>query len=312
MQERAITATDVCAILITYHPDVEFPLRLSRIAPQVDAIVIVDNGSEQSEVTMLREVAEDSAVTLVLNSENLGIARALNIGIERAAARGYRFVLLMDQDSRAEADMVPALLATYESFPGNERLAIVGAGFGEIDSHNANTLAPIEEPWQDAEWVITSGTLMPVAAYAAIGPFREEFFIDYVDIDYCIRARANGYRVIKTRRPLMSHSIGAPKQHRFLWTKKWTSNHSADRRYYIARNNVIFLREGGRHPLGLWTLKSLLTCFKSFRRVLLYEQNKTSKSIAVFSGWWDGLRRRMGPRHKRRLPKQAPVSEVRK
>jgi rhamnosyltransferase len=307
-----MTATDVCAVLITYHPDVEFPVRLSRIAPQVGAIVIVDNGSEQSEVTMLREVAADSAVTLVLNSENLGIARALNIGIERATARGYRFVLLMDQDSRADSDMVAALLATYESFPGNERLAIVGAGFGEIESHNPNPYAPTEEPWQDAEWVITSGTLLPVAAYAAIGPFREEFFIDYVDIDYCIRARANGYRVIKTRRPLMSHSIGSPKQHRFLWTRKWTSNHSADRRYYIARNNVIFLREGGRYPLGLWVLKSFLTCFKSFRRVLLYEQNKTSKCIAVFSGWWDGLRRRMGPRDKRRWPKQAPASEVRK
>lgn len=301
-----MTATDVCAILITYHPDIEFPLRLSRIAPQVGAIVIVDNGSEKSEVVMLGKVAEDSAITLVLNSENLGIARALNIGIQRAAARGYRFVLLMDQDSCAEADMVPTLLETYASFPGNERLAIVGAGFGEIDGHNPNTPAPTGEPWEDAEWVITSGTLMPVAAYAAIGPFREEFFIDYVDIDYCIRARANGYRVIKTRRPLMSHSIGAPKQHRFLWTKKWTSNHSADRRYYIARNNVIFLREGGRYPLGLWALKSFLTSFKSFRRILLYEENKTSKCIAVFSGWCDGLRRRMGPRRKRHWPKKAP------
>jgi rhamnosyltransferase len=302
MQERAVTTMDVCAIVITYHPDREFARRLSRITAQVGGVVVVDNGSERSELKMLDEVAAHDAVTLVLNSENLGIASALNIGIQRAIARGFRFVLLMDQDSLVHADMVATLVRTYESFPENERLAIVGAGFGETDLHSHITIPAIGESWQDAEWVITSGTLMPVAAYAVIGPFREEFFIDYVDIDYCIRARANGYRVIKTLRPLMSHTIGAPKQHRFLWTKKWTSNHSADRRYYIARNNVIFLREGGRYPRGLWALKSFLSCFKTFRRVVLYEDSKTSKCVAVFSGWWDGLRRRMGPRRKRNWP----------
>jgi len=37
--------------------------------------------------------------------------------------------------------------------------------------------------------VITSGSLLPLATYADIGPFREEFFIDFVDTDYCFRAR---------------------------------------------------------------------------------------------------------------------------
>lgn len=68
----AIHRKDVCAILVTYHPDTEFRTRLSSISRQVGAIVIVDNGSPDTELIMLREIAANPAVALALNFENLG------------------------------------------------------------------------------------------------------------------------------------------------------------------------------------------------------------------------------------------------
>jgi rhamnosyltransferase len=297
---------DVCAIVVTYHPDGEFPERVGRIAPQVGALVVVDNGSDAAQVRMLRELTANPLMTLVLNSENLGVARALNIGIERAEALGYLWVLLLDQDSCVTADLLEALFAVYASYPHKEQLAVIGSGFSDVNrpSRQAGTgsldRAPPDErdahPWAEVESVITSGSLIPLAAHAKVGPFREEFFIDYVDSDYCFRARTKGFRVIKARQSLMSHAIGAASEHSVLWMNKWTTNHSPDRRYYIARNDTVMLREYGHYAFGLWALKSFSRCFRLCKRILLYEQMKTSKVIAVIQGWWDGIRGHMGPR----------------
>ena len=289
---------NVCAILVTYHPDAEFPARLRSIARQAAALVIVDNGSDDAELRMLREIAADPAITLISNTANLGIAAALNIGIRCAATLEFRWALLFDQDSLVDGDMVETLCSAADSFPDGGRLAIVGSRYR--DRHGEPTepgkFQLRGDQWDEVEWVITSGSLLSMAAYADIGPFREEFFIDYVDIDYCIRARAAGYRIIKTRRPVMSHSIGKPTQHTLLWMKKWTTNHSADRRYYIARNDTVMLRERGNYRVGWWALKSFLRRVRSCKRILLYEEAKLPKIGAVCEGWWDGVRGRMGPR----------------
>jgi rhamnosyltransferase len=297
MNSPDLPTKDVCAVVVTYHPDPEFPARLSGILRQVGALVIVDNGSGEAEVKMLRELAVNPLIDLVLNSVNLGIARALNIGIQRAVTRGFTWVLLLDQDSCVDDDMVQTLFAVQAAFPNRDRLAVIGAGFRDVNkgsreaSHEARA-----DPWEEVEFVITSGSLIPLAVHAVIGPFREELFIDSVDIDYCFRARAKGYRLIKTRKLIMSHAIGASTQHSVLWMNKWTTNHSPDRRYYIARNDTVMLREYGNYVLGLWALKSFVRCFRLCKRVVLYEQMKTSKIIAVVQGWWDGIRGHMGAR----------------
>jgi rhamnosyltransferase len=289
--------SDVCAIFVTYHPDAGFPDRLRSISPQVGALVIVDNGSTDTEIGMLRGIVGNGTISLVLNSENLGIARALNIGIQRAALLGYHWVLLLDQDSLVHHDLLETLLAVCESHPEKERVAVIGAGYRDLRSASAepNTRAAL---WDEVDWVITSGSLLSLAAHSVIGPFRDEFFIDYVDIEYCIRARASGYYVLNTRRSLMSHSIGVPTQHTLLWTKKWTTNHSADRRYYYARNDTVMLREYGNYRWGSWAIKSFLRSFRTCKRIMLYEQAKAGKLIAVFHGWWDGLHGNMGARRR--------------
>jgi rhamnosyltransferase len=81
---------------------------------------------------------------------------------------------------------------------------------------------------------------------------------------------------------------------------KWTSNHSPDRRYYIARNDTVMLRDYGHYALGLWAVKSLGRCVRTCKRVLLYEETKAAKILAVAQGWWDGVRGRLGPRPRSR------------
>ncbi|HEY4971587.1 MAG TPA: glycosyltransferase family 2 protein [Steroidobacteraceae bacterium] len=296
----SLRASDVCAIVVTYGPDSGFLARLNEISPQVGMVVIVDNGSADAERNMLLEAAAESKINVVFNDENLGLARALNIGIQRAAGLQYSWVLLLDQDSRVDRDIVCRLAGIQASFPDPARLAVVGSNYGDIGKRTSGAAAPDPEPpgepWDEVEQVITSGSLLSLPAHVAIGPFREEFFIDYIDEEYCLRARAHGYRVIRSRRELMSHAIGAPTEHRFLGFRKCTSNHGPDRRYYIARNNTVLLHEFGKYPAGTWALKSLGRCLRLCKRIALYESMKSRKIAAVMHGWWDGVHGNMGRR----------------
>jgi rhamnosyltransferase len=286
-----LAAGDVCGVLITYDPDAQLPMRLAAIRRQLAAFVIVDNGSGETSRAMLRALGADAALEVIFEAENRGVATALNIGLARAAARGFAWALLLDQDSRIDEDLVAGLLAVYRAYPERERLAVVGAGFrdfrGEPDAteHGARP-----DSWEELDYVITSGSLLSLAVFAIVGPFRDEFFIDYVDTEYCWRARARGYRVIKTRKHLMSHTIGRPSRHRLLWTHKWTTNHPPDRRYYIVRNFTILTREQARGGAGAWWFKSLGLLFKLAKRVLLYEDRRREKLFALAQGWYHGIR----------------------
>lgn len=299
----------VCAIIAAFHPDAKFPMRCERILRQVGALVIVDNGSSGIESRMLRDLATNPSVTLIPTADNVGIAGALNIGVERAATLGFKWVLLLDQDSWIDDDMLQTLIDTGAACPDRDRLAVIGSGYRDVN-------CPSQEPsdeiagdnWEEAASVITSGSLIPLKAHAAIGAFREDFFIDHVDTEYCFRARAKGFRVIRTRRPIMSHTIGAISRHKVLWMNKWTFNHGVDRRYYFARNDTVMLREFGHYICALWALKSLGRCVRLCKRIALYEEMKTQKIIAVVQGWWSGVRGHMGPRPHRQSGRSAPIA----
>jgi rhamnosyltransferase len=290
----------VCAVWVTFHPDEEFSGRVTRILPQVGATLIVDNGSDPGEMRQLRAIAAWPSVTLLCNGDNLGIAQALNIGVDRARAAGYSWALLLDQDTRADVDMVDRLAAALMSCGYRERVAAVGSRFRDPTgrSNEPIRMGPRGELWEEVESVITSGCLLSLHAHCTVGPFRNDFFIDHVDTEYCLRARAAGFRVIETLQPLMSHTVGAPTSHTLFGRPIWTTNHSADRRYYIARNNTVLLREYGTSGRGPWQLKSIARCLRLCRRIACFERDKLRKILAVAQGWWDAMRGRMGPRRR--------------
>ena len=304
--DRVPAGARVCAVVVTYHPDQSLPERVHRVLPQVAAAVIVDNGSTGEGLRAVRAIPQGPTLELILNGENLGIARALNIGIRHARAAGFSFALLLDQDTLVDPDMVERLAATYASCGDPGHVAAVGSRFRDpngpagdsirLAAHESIRLAAQGADWQEVESVITSGTLLILDVHERVGPFRDDFFIDYVDTEYCLRARAAGFRIVETQRPLMSHTVGAPTAHRLFGATTWTSNHSPNRRYYIARNNTVLLREYGTSGRGPWQWKSFVRCLRLCKRIAYFERDKLDKIGAVAQGWWDAMRGRMGPR----------------
>lgn len=285
---------EVCAVVVAYFPDSDFSANIIRIAKQTGKVVIVVNGHSHNHIEIFNRLSSRIDVKLILNPQNFGVATALNQGGLWAWKKGFRWALLFDQDTMPIYSMTEVLLAAYADFPDKEKLAIVGSNYYNIYNNrprykfSETTESSDKSKWRLQKTVITSGTLLNLKAFQAIGPFRDDFFIDFVDIEYCLRARAKGYSIIISCKPVMMHRLGTPNEHCLPWRTTGTSNHSALRRYYMTRNNIITAKRYiGVDPI--WVVESLYSRFKSIMLMLLFEQDKKLKFKKVMLGFWHGI-----------------------
>ncbi len=301
-RENLSPAPKVCGILITWFPDTELPARAAQILQQVETLIVIDNASTGDSALTVAQLAHDKRIRLQINPENIGHASALNQGAALAQALGYVWALLLDQDSVLHPQTVECLGAILHAYPQPLQLAAIGAQFLDRSRYQEAFTAfdPDHVAWQTADWVITSGSLLSLAAWEQSGRFRDEFFIAAVDKEFGLRAARHGFLTVQSTQPLLKHTIGAPSLHRHFGRQTWTTHHSAERRYYSSRNNMVLLRESGRYPHGLWLLKGWLANLKLMRRILFLEDDSWNKWVAIVQGGRDAMLGRMGKRKGRR------------
>lgn len=286
----------ICAVIVTYFPDLQLAERLKKITDQVVQTVIVDNGSPASCVERIQEFGKSPAIHLILNESNEGIASALNAGVRWAASQGFQWVLTFDQDTIVSPGMVAEFEMVVRSYPEPARLAVVGSNYQ--DKVNGKMLS-WSGPGTDNEFstkipsVLTSGSLISVSAFQTIGGFRDGFFIDCVDHEYCLHARALGFDVVVTSKPVMRHEIGHVSEHRLFGKKVRAANHSPVREYYRARNSVVLIREYlAQEPR--WLLYYMWSWSKSVVFIFLFEKDRMQKLGNTIRGCVDGLLGRTG------------------
>jgi rhamnosyltransferase len=223
-------------------------------------------------------------MTYLPQGENVGIARALNIGAARAFAAGYDLLLTMDQDSRAEPDMVAKLLEC-RSAEGGSTVGIVAP----FHMTRAVRRPPPDVACTEVMTPMTSGCLLDLAVWQTVGPFRDDFFIDFVDNEYCLRLRREGYRVLRANRAILEHAVGDITRYGPIIA----TNHSPLRRYYKTRNRFVVNREY-RHDFPLHCLIDRIRMMKEIGSIVLFEDEKWAKLRMMWRGWRDYRRGRMG------------------
>lgn len=304
----------LCAVIVTFHPGPGVQEVIAAAQAQVPAVVLVDNGSTPEELKFLEPPGAAGRVVLHRNAENLGHAAALNQGCRLAARQGFTWVLLLDQDSVLAPRLVEGLCRAFAAYPAPERVALISANYWAdqpppLPGHSirgtlagypppppAGSSAAGEEPWIPMVATLTSGTAARLQVIRELGGFAEELFIDFVDIEYCLRARRQGYAVLATRALLMGHAPGSPSRHRFLSRQPLTLNYGPIRLYYQYRNPIFVTRHYAwrepRYLAQMWWHKA-----RCLVLIALFETQKTKKFRAVLRGLWHGLTRRCpGPR----------------
>ncbi len=284
------TRENTCAAIITYFPDDGIISRLRRIQKQIPSLIIIDNASNKNCISVLKDFSTSPKVELLLNNENEGIGKALNQAAYLAQESGFSWVLTLDQDTIVQEHMFSELSAIYKS--SNYSLPLIGSNYWDETRNRQFIECPSQADhfFIEQRTLITSGTLMNMDLFKAIGSFREDYFIDSVDHEYCLRTRANNFPVVISCKSLMSHSIGlsGSRKSRFQ-----SFEHPPIRKYYIARNTMVTLKNYfSREPA--WAMRQLLRLVFELASIILFEQDKKNKSYAFLCGIRDGVRNKMG------------------
>lgn len=283
----------ISAVIVTFHPNEGMIANLREIVAQVQEVVVVDNGSRADILDMLRMASRTFGFQLIENADNLGIAEALNQGVRWAKSKGFPWVIFFDQDSKITDGFVDQMFNSWESHPYRERVCSIHPRYLDPNcgTHLGVRFAKDGGPITS----MTSGAMMPVWIFDKIGYFASEYFIDWVDIEYCLRMRAAGYLIAESQYAVLKHSAGHPQMVTFAGFRFWPTHHSPIRRYYISRNRIAVYRKYFR-VFPAWTLHLVYESLRETAKCFLGERDRAHKFRNFVLGTRDGLAGRMGKR----------------
>lgn len=287
MEPKIKSTLGIVAGIVTFNPDLpRLRENIESVLGQVDEIILIDNAS--AELASLSKLVEQfPRVYLYSNGVNAGMAKALNQAMKWAEERGASWSLLLDQDSVCEIDMVDVLAQNVTAGVGIVAPAI-------IDRSDRDRPAQQGEQ-EEVNYCITSGSLNSVNMWQSVGGYDESLFIDFVDFDYCLRARESGFRIIRESRATLLHEIGRITRHgRFI-----AYNHSAFRSYHMARDMIYYARKHRRSPRELRVQKrglfaTYLILLRKSIIVAIFEEDRLSRVSALVRGTIAGS---IGRRH---------------
>ncbi len=241
--------TAVHAVVVSYNAS---PARLTQqfqqLLAQVSTVVWVDNGSS-SPLPDGHLSSEPSQLHRIQLPRNLGIGAAQNVGIHWAIQAGATHILLMDDDSLPAPDMVSQLLHSLATQP---KAGAVGAAYHDPRRQASHTPFSARQGFR-LQWLpcidssctwpvdhlIASGCLIPVHVLQTVGNMREDYFIDWVDIEWCLRASNHGYILYGVCAAALEHTLGNSVTCVF---GREIPCHPPWRHYYQARNFILMLR----------------------------------------------------------------------
>lgn len=277
----AFPTNRVAVIIVSFNDARAVERCAEALREQVAAIFLVDNGSTRDHMPVLQNLGRDEKVTLLPAPTNLGIGAAINLALDRLDDSAFDWILTMDQDSVAAPDMVAAMLQAARDFPQAAFTPLI-ADIGHADRGATPT---------EVSCAITSGNLVPLAAMRRLNGPDPDLFIDGVDFDFSLRLREAGYRIVRVPAATMAHSLGhvAPDQRQ----RRFHTNHSPLRRYYMVRNLILNLKRHARRFPGFFAKLSVVSVL-SILNTFIYGPKRRESLAMIGLGIVHGLRGKSG------------------
>lgn len=284
---------NVAVITVTYNPCLIKLEEQIRSITHMKELIIVDNGS--SNIENIKILQRKFNFKLLALGANYGIAKAQNVGLSHAISLGAEHALLLDQDSVLEKDFLINIYNVYKDFDCDILGPVFFDSLSKVEYKGSKYIGPFikREPvgkLEDVTFIIASGSFFSLDVFSLVGGMEESLFIDYVDVDWSLRAKAKGYKVQMTNRAKMSHDIGDSRTKLF---GREISIHSPIRRYYLIRNSFFMIRKS-YVPLG-YKIREVIFNVLRFFVSLTFSQNKKSVLKYSFRGVKDGLSGKFGP-----------------
>jgi GT2 family glycosyltransferase len=216
-------------------------------------LIVVDNGSSDGTEDYLRSL--HGRVKSLRIQQNLGFAKACNQG---AAASAGEFLVFLNNDTLPHEGWLNALLDVIRS---DRSIAVVGSKLlypngtiqhtGVVFADWPGTLNPLHiyagerdgtyaNRQRDFQAVTAACMLVRRSIFLELEGFDEAFLNSSEDVDFCLRVRARGYRVVFAPRSILTHyESKTPGRHRHdeenvrLLNERWAAHVIPDYSQYL-------------------------------------------------------------------------------
>lgn len=289
--------------IVLYYPDKDKVLELIRVCSEYTSakILLFDNASadlQSFEFTLTEQIV------LFKSRKNVGVAGAHHYACKMAERENYDFVLFLDQDTHLPDQFINNIIVEfYQLQKLYSRLIAVGPTWIDPRTYDwyqerrekislrnilRNLLKVTEKKKKIHSLlrldniIISSGMLIWVTFLKEIGYPEKNYFIDLVDIEWCLRALSKNYHIQMLKSIKIQHTIGEIKQ------KKNSILHYQKplRYYYSIRNSFLLFREK-QYPLN-FRIFILIRNILEIKKIPFVPESKKSL-IAAFHGLKDGL-----------------------
>jgi rhamnosyltransferase len=293
----SIATTDTsCAIVVTFKPDITALLTLLGQLNKETDFVVIDNGTPDIEKLAESITSYERCLDLLCLPKNKGLATALNIGIDWALENNRDYVFLFDQDSSLCDLFVSRMSSAYIEADKQSVKGIAAMGpriinpqsmrqtpfklFNRLLLRSDRAFANSKTNFV-ADFLITSGTMLILKHFAAIGRMKESYFIDNVDLEWCFRAKSMGFDLVGTDEAVLYHTIGerSPSP---LVRAGIMAQQNPSRTYYSSRNRT-HLYMVAYSPLG-WKLRDMVRFFLKSLWLLVSSQDRKQYWHYIRSG----------------------------
>jgi rhamnosyltransferase len=285
----------VWACIVCHHPDAaSLRALIGALAPQAERVLVMDNtpGGHAPPQGL------PATAQYVRMPRNAGTAGAMNEAWRLALDGGADYLVSFDQDSLPEAHLVQCLLRSFDA----DVAPLAAAGPSWIDARTGRAmrlLQPVrlvrhhipapERGLAEVDHMISSGCLIAAQAWRDVGPYNESLFLDYVDVEWSLRARAKGWRLAVASGCRMTHAIG---ERMIEVAGRQLAVHSPPRSYLQMRNHLLLWRSTAI-PRG-WLLSDLKQTLGKLALLLVLAPRRFERLRWIARGVLDGLRGRGG------------------
>jgi rhamnosyltransferase len=281
---------------VFFNPDRECIGNANRLAGMLRCVVVDNSDSGTRPDGLAPNIA------YLPQGKNTGVAAALNRGVEFLRAEGFAAAMLFDQDSCPSEELVNGLASALFDLTGaGEAVAAVGPAYWD-DRFNGVTpfvrfsdwgmerVEPSGQQMVDVDFLITSGTCINISCWTVVGPMEEALFIDYVDLEWCVRAKRHNLRLVGVPWLRLAHSLGG-EPIRFFG--RCYPSHSPFRHYFMFRNAILLIRRS-EMPWS-WRLTELLRLPVRFVIYATLMTPRLAHAKASMRGIIHGITGRAGP-----------------
>jgi GT2 family glycosyltransferase len=302
-------AISVASVTTAFNAAEVLPRQMDALLRQtrpLQEIVVIDNGSTDTTCKLLAE--RYPKVTVLPMPTNLGAAGAWCAALEYAALqKKHDWVWAFDDDSVPDDGALEGLLNAAEadgSTDGNMGMVTVlpvhqesGACYPPLlwrEGFHKPPAEMLQQPVWFADLAIASGLMVRRELVEKIGLPRADFFMDFFDFEYCLRARSQGYKIAVVSGVKLAHSVGNARHVRLPGYSALWPDHAPWREYYIIRNMAYLA--WWLYPSGVTKRFILRHTARHACGSLLFGSNKFACVKKMAQGFWDGRRARLGIR----------------